>query len=412
MIHKFKNFFHIIIIFILVNIALQSSFLSNFIWATHEPFADLKMPINWLECHFLGFNLITTEALNCETGKNISQFNYGYIFLATPYNETLDLFYRDYLPYILIFLFIFLSTKIINPKNNFEITLLYLALLNPSSMLLMERMQLDCIIYISVILIVYNRFYIVNWFLSIYLTLIKIYPIIMLINIFVEKKNRSLKKIFLIFLFLTIITFIYLFINKEAYSFMINNMLPGKAGYHYLFSLNALPKIFKYIFNIKYQILLIIFYISFIIITTKFYKTIYKNNHYFKRELFTNNSKLFLVGGFLSLFLFISVSSYVYKEIFLILLIPFILEIKNKYGDKFFKTILFIIIFRYIFLFLYAYVNVNDGITYDDNQRVFSNIFLIFITLKSLFDFILMSIIASILYLKSKFYVMDKLQIK
>ena len=193
---------------------------------------------------------------------------------------------------------------------------------------------------------------------------------------------------------------------------MINNMLPGKAGYHYLFSLNALPKIFKYIFSIKYQILLIIFYISFIIITTKFYKTIYKNNHYFKRELFTNNSKLFLVGAFLSLFLFISVSSYVYKEIFLILLIPFILEIKNKYGDKFFKTILFIIISRYIFLFLYAYVNVNDGITYDDNQRVFSNIFLIFITLKSLFDFILMSIIASILYLKSKFYVMDKLQIK
>lgn len=412
MIHKFKNFFHIIIIFILVNIALQSSFLSYFIWATHEPFADLKMPINWLECHFLGFNLITTEALNCETGKNISQFNYGYIFLATPYNETLDLFYRDYLPYILIFLFIFLSTKIIDPKNNFEITLLYLALLNPSSMLLMERMQLDCIIYISVILIVYNRLYIINWFLSIYLTLIKIYPIIMLINIFVEKKNRSLKKIFLIFLFLTIITFIYLFINKEAYSFMMNNMLPGKAGYHYLFSLNALPKIFKYIFSIKYQILLIIFYISFIIITTKFYKTINKNNHYFKRELFTNNSKLFLVGGFLSLFLFISVSSYVYKEIFLILLIPFILKIKNKYGDKFFKTILFIIISRYIFLFLYAYVNVNDGITYEDNQRVFSNIFLIFITLKSLFDFILMSIIASILYLKSKFYVMDKLQIR
>ena len=412
MIHKFKNFFHIIIIFILVNIALQSSFLSNFIWATHEPFADLKMPINWLECHFLGFNLITTETLNCETGKNISQFNYGYIFLATPYNETLDIFYREYLPYILIFLFIFLSIKIINPKNNLEITLLYLALLNPSSMLLMERMQLDCIIYISVILIVYNRLYIVNWFLSIYLTLIKIYPIIMLINIFVEKKNRSLKKIFLIFLFLTIVTFIYLFINKEAYSFMMNNMLPGKAGYHYLFSLNALPKIFKYIFGIKYQILLIIFYISFIIVTTKFYKTIYKNNHYFKKELFTNNSKLFLVGGFLSLFLFISVSSYVYKEIFLILLIPFILEIRNKYNDKFFKNILYIIISRYIFLFLYAYVNVNDGITYDDNQRVFSNIFLIFITLKSLFDFILMSIIASILYLKSKFYVMDKLQIK
>ena len=293
--HKYKIFFHCLTIFILVNISLKTGFLSNFIWITLEPFADFIMPINWLECHYLGFNLITTENINCETGKNISQFNYGYIFLVTPYNETLGEFYREYLPYILIFLFIFLTVKIINPIKKFEITLLYLALLNPSSMLLIERMQLDCIIYICAIFIVFNRYYIINWILSLYLTLIKIYPIFLLTSIFIEKKDRNLKKIFFIALFLIIITSIYLIINKEAYFFMINNMLPGKAGYHYLYSLNAIPKIIKYIFNIKYQILLIIFYILFLLLTTRFYKTIYKNNHYFKKELYTYNSKLFLI---------------------------------------------------------------------------------------------------------------------
>ena len=45
---------------------------------------------------------------------------------------------------------------------------------------------------------------------------------------------------------------------------MLNNMLPGKAGYHFLYSLNSLPKILKYVFGIKYQILLLIFYSLFI----------------------------------------------------------------------------------------------------------------------------------------------------
>ena len=405
---RFKNIFHTLLIFILITSLLHSKILSNFVWTFPELFMDFKTPVDWLECHSLGFNLITLENVDCGTEKNIGQFNYGYAFLSIPYNETLGIFYRTYLPWILIFLFIYLTLIIINPKNKQEIVLIYLALLNPSTMFLIERMQLDCLFYIAIIFTVFNRFYFINWFLGVYFALIKIYPIAILINIFVENKNRSLKKIFIIILFLVTVFFIYLFINREFYLFMLNNMLPGKAGYHFLYSLNAIPKIFKYVFGIKYQILLLIFYSLFIFTTIKIYKKIDSNNYSLKKEMYTNDSKLFLIGGYFNLFLFILVSSYAYKEIFLILLIPFILNIKNRYQDKIFNILIYIFVIRYCYLFLYAYINVHDGITFIDNQRIFTNKFLLAIFFKAVLDFALMSIVLAILYMKTKIYILDK----
>ena len=320
MIGRFKNIFHTLVIFILIISLLYSNILSNFVWTFPEFFMDLKGPIHWLECHSLGFNLITHENIDCLTEKNMGQFDYGYAFLSIPYNETLGIFYRRYLPWILIFLFIYLTLIIVNPKNKQEIFLLYLALLNPSTMLLIERMQLDCLFYIAIIFTVYNRFYFINWFLGIYFALIKIYPIAILINIFVENKNRSPKKILLIILFLATVLFIYLFINREFYLFMFNVGLPGKAGYHFLYSLNAIPKIFTYVFAIKYHILLLIFYSLFIFLAIKVYKKIDSSNYSLTKEIYTHDSKLFLIGGYFNLFLFILVSSYAYKEIYLILL--------------------------------------------------------------------------------------------
>ena len=124
-------------------------------------------------------------------------------------------------------IFIYLTLKITNPKNIFEIILIYLALLNPSTMFLVERMQLDSLFFIVIIFTTYNRYYFINWFFGIYFALIKIYPIIILLNIFIENKNRTNKKIFFIALLLSLFLITYLFFNKEYYAFMFNNMLPG-----------------------------------------------------------------------------------------------------------------------------------------------------------------------------------------
>ena len=401
--NSIKNFLHTITIFILIIILLQSKILSNFVWVLPELFADFEAPINWLECHNLEFNLLTLDRIDCGTGKNIGQFNYGYIFLYTPYNEFLDTFYRNYLPWILIFLFTYSTVTIIKPKNQIETFLLYLALLNPSTLLLLERMQLDCLFYLAIIFVIFNRYYFINWFFGIYFAFIKFYPIALLISIFLENKKRSLKKIFIILFSLSIIFFVFLFFHLDEYNFMINNMLPGKAGYHFLYSLNSIPKIFKYIFGIKYQILLLIFYSLFIFFVFKLVKRINFLESILEENLYSNESKLFMISGYFNLFLFILVSSYVYKEIYLILFIPFILRMKN-HNIKFFKVLIYIYVTRYLFLFLYSFININDGITFAEGKRIFSNYFLITIFVKSVLDFILMTFIVSLLYIKTRSY--------
>ena len=189
---------------------------------------------------------------------------------------------------------------------------------------------------------------------------------------------------------------------------MIDNLGTNKAGYYFLFSLNSMPKIFKYIFNINYQILLFVFYSLFIFISMQFYKNINFIKVSFKDEIYTFESRIFIIGGYLSLFIFSLTSNWLYKEVFLILLIPFILKIKNKHQNKLFNILIYFFIFRYFYLFLYSYISAHDEITYINNKRVFSNKFLLIIFLKSLFDFLLMSIISALLYMKTKLYLENK----
>ena len=409
--YSIKNFLHTIIIFFVIIFLFQSKILTNFLWTLPELFGDFKAPIDWLQCHNLEFNLLTLDKIDCGTDKNIGQFNYGYIFLYTPYNDFLDSFYRNYIPWILILLFIYSTIIIINPKNKVETLLLYLALLNPSTLLLLERMQLDCLFYLAIIFVIFNRYYFINWFFGIYFAFIKFYPIALLISIFLENKKRSLKKILIIFFSLTIVFFSILFFHFDEYKFMINNMLPGKAGYHFLYSLNSLPKIFKYIFGIKYQILLLIFYSLFVFFVVKLINRMSSFENILEKSLYSNESKLFVISGFFNLFLFILVSSYAYKEIYLILFIPFILKMKND-NIKFFEILIYIYVARYLFLFLYSFININDGITFEDGKRIFSNYFLISIFIKSIFDFILMTFMASLLYIKTKLYLTTILKLR
>ena len=66
---------------------------------------------------------------------------------------------------------------------------------------------------------------------------------------------------------------------------------------------------------------------------------------------------------------------------------------------------IYLIIFRYIFLFIYGYINVYDNINYINNVRYFSEGFLFIITLKGIIDILLMSFIASLLFLTSNKFI-------
>ena len=111
LVNTIKKNIDIIFIFFFISFFIQSEILKNFLSST-ELFEDFYQTLLWLKCHSLGFDLLKTNLIDCGTDDKLSgPLQYGYAFLSIPYNEKLDIFYRIYFPYILIFFFMTLKER-------------------------------------------------------------------------------------------------------------------------------------------------------------------------------------------------------------------------------------------------------------------------------------------------------------
>jgi len=404
--NKLSKIFFVIITFLIIIFLINSQILENFIWKSSTKFADFTILVSWLECNYLGF-----DVYNLEDTKKCPNFNsiifYGDIWLNIPFNETLNIFYLNVLPFLIIFLAIFTLTNLINPKSIFEYSILILCLFNPSTMLVLERLAFDIFVFLFIIFINFNRIYFLNWIIIFFLTFTKIYPALLGINIFLENLNRSLKKNFIIIFSLVLISTVYFYLNFDKYliSVIDGASNSGRAGYHYLFSLNTIAKIIK-IFDVNYIFLIVMTYSLFFCFTVFIYKKYKSYLETTLKNIFSPKGKLFLIGGCVILFCYITFSNYAYREIFILLLVPFLLSSKNK--NRFINLIIFILTIRFLFLFPYAYINIYDGISYSEGERIFSNYFIFFIAIKGILDFILMSYILSIIFGGIKKFVIFK----
>ena len=400
---NYKNylniFFSIIVIFLLIFL-IHSSLIDKFIWKGEYLFGDLKAPINWLKCNYLGFDLYKESIKNCPNFDGTS-FTYGHIFLIIPFNNILEIFYINYLPYLIIITFVFSVILIIKPKTKFEYMVVLLCIFNPSTILLIERMNLDIFFFLISIFITFNQFYFLNWFIIYFAAFIKIYPAILSINIFIENKNRTMKKNIFIILSLFIICLLYLFFHFNEYLFLLENQGAAKAGYHFLFSLNTFPKIFKYIFDFNYILLILFFYLMFFLLTIFFYNKLKNSFSKFVIDIHCYKTKLFILGAYVSFVCYVIYSNYFYREVYMILTLPYLLSLFNLRNDNLLKYLLNLIVLKYLFLYLYSYINVHDGIIHVDGIRYFSNKFLLAISIKGLIDFILMSFLGSLLFLNT-----------
>jgi len=400
---KLKIVLIVFFFFFLTIYLLNSNFLSEIIWKNPYLFGDYKIILSWLECNYLGFDVYKIDSIkNCPNYYRV--LLYGHIWLSVPFNSFLKIFYLNYLPYLTIALFLLSTVIIINPKSFTEYLLLSLCIFNPSTFLALERLGFDLFVFLFTIFVCFNRIYILNWLIIFFLTFVKIYPAFLGVNIFLENIKRGFKKNLIIILSITIVSFIYLYFNFDKYKLSLfdSGIDAGEAGYHYLFSIKALPKILKYVFNLNYILLLVIFYFSFIFIVYKFYKKIDENFVQITKNTFSTNGKLFILSGYISLICFITYSNYVYREILIILMLPYIIDLCRKNMTDLANLLFLLILIRYFFLLPYGFFNVHDGITYVDGVRSFSNIFLSIITIKGFFDFVLMALLCSFLFLNTK----------
>ena len=165
-------------------------------------FGDFKYLFKIINCHNLGFDVYSSN----ECYKDYyGSFLYGPLILIFPSsNEEMAALLTYFLSTIFILSFLFLTIKIIKPDNLFKYILTFLILFNPTTFFLYEKLNIDILIYIFLIVLVYySKNILVNFVLISSLTLTKFYPAIF-VSIFlldekIIKKNLIFFVLFLIF---------------------------------------------------------------------------------------------------------------------------------------------------------------------------------------------------------------------
>ena len=341
------------------------------------------------------------QGLECKSNLKKCDFNYGGIFLLLPYTDQLNFFYYKIVPILFIILFVAYVIKIIDLKNQGYVFLTLLLIFNPSTLLALERANTDVLFFIILLTICYSRIYFLNFILINFSFLAKYYPITFFVNYFIEKKDRTnIKSLLLVFISL-FLCLVFIYFDKDGLKGLLGK--PGEtyfrigAGWEYYFSIKAIPRIIRYIFDYNYIFILVVWYSFFIYLTFKIYKY-FKYHNVFRHLSLDRIEDKFFILGINTLFLcFILFSNYYYREIFLIASLPLVIKLKDEIKLPQINYLFKFIVLRYFFLFIYSYVLLQGTHNYIDGQRIFFNSFLYLATTKGVIDFILMSILSSFL---------------
>ncbi len=385
------NLFFFILIGSIFYFLIESLNWKYFIGTSSEIFGDFKENLSWLNCNYLNFKVYEDNTCAFKT-------NYGPALFLIPYNEGLKIFYENYLPYILIYSFLLVSISINNPKRSFEMIVVFFLLINTSTFLLVERLNFDILIFLALIFVVYNKFYLFNWSIILFFGLAKIYPFILGLNIFLENKFRNFRNLLFIIMCLLIITLLYLFIYLDEYKHVLFSN-PASAGLHMVFTIKSAPKIIKYLFDINYIFTLPIMLVLFYLFNRYLISNLINQNIGKYINLFSSKTNLFLLSGLIITICYVIFSNYIYREVFFILTIPLFFYILKMDDTKLVKLFLYLIIIKSIFSFFYGYFNVTESLYHVDNIRYYTNSFLVVSILKSILDFLAVSFISAFVFI-------------
>ena len=311
-------------------------------------FADWATPIKLAICHKSGFNVFyPSECLNYP-------FNYGNILLYVPYFQIFEKFYFFYIPITICLLFIFSIVSLIKPKKFFEYFLLILIILAPSTLLAIERGNHDILIFLFILLMVYFNSSTLNFLILTLTSLARYYPLALMVNFFIEKK-RSITQIIITLLLFTMTLGFFFYITGESLELIQHKLKIISPTWGNQFSIRGLSLILKKLKDFDYSTVLIISYIFFIFSSIVSFKIFQKSNFISKVNISSFEEKLFILGGNLSISVYLISDNVHYREIFLILLLPLIIKLKDNFEIKIFKYLFYFVLFRYIFLIFSNY---------------------------------------------------------
>lgn len=335
-----------------------------------------------IECSQLEYNIYENNICD-PLNRNHS---YGLISLFLPFFNLSKNIYINYFPFILKFLFIFSIIFIFPYKRNKEYLILLIFFVSAPFLLIYERSNTDILIFIIIFSILYIKNLFINFFVILYLSLYKFFPFVAVINLFFFNKFKIcflLSLIILSSLFLSEFSQLNYFLNSNTYnihpysifsffglpelflSFLKNdnlaNLLCIKIFNYYNFEIDF--QIFKlFFFKIISYLFYIIFVTTLLLINLKKIKFILKNNNIDNNKLnyFLQNS--FLISSSIIIFCYFLFPSFYYREVFIILLFPYLISqsVNGCNFSNFFSNFIMIkIINTSLTIFL---VNYSDSI--------------------------------------------------
>jgi len=317
-------------------------------------FSDWSVIFSAIKCNLLNYNTFIHNPCDVYARPHV----YGSILLFIPYIEDYSFFYFWYFPIFINLIFITIIILHFNFTSLKEYFLCLIFILNPSTLLAMERLNLDIFIFLLMILLCYFRNNILNLLFISFLTLAKFYPASLLPLFFIKNKNNKLFINFLFaFCFLSLVIFC-LYLDKDNLGEIIKNKQLFSADYRWSFNFFALSKI-PSLLNIFSENLLVLFSsffsIIFVFIGVFVCKNILYKNNYILTRSWSYNETLFLISAGVAVSTYFVFNNWSYREIFLFGLIPLSLELGR--DNLFFKNLINFIIFRLLYSTISSYLS-------------------------------------------------------
>lgn len=309
------------------------------------------------------FDVFTTNPCDAFNRTHV----YGSILLNIPFIKDFSKFYLIIFPSILNFLFIYVIVSFFKFKNYLEYLTLLPFIFSIPVLLVIERANIDILIFLILVLTAFNKKIVYNYLSIIFVSLLKFYPICLAI-IFLFEKNY--KKILLYsFIFVLIISALLFFeFSNIKKIFTVGSDF--SASHHLSFSLKGFidhNNELLIAFNnkdynwIKYLYIMLILVIPLTITVTLNLKRIFNNND-INLLFFTNSyeNRLFILSITVVLSCYFAFDNYLYREIFFIGFLPWLIKEKNSgINNKFINFLFYILCFKFFLtsVLIYLYRN-------------------------------------------------------
>tara|TARA_B110000027_G_C16098087_1_gene291739 strand:+ start:414 stop:1670 length:1257 start_codon:yes stop_codon:yes gene_type:complete len=329
-------------------------------------FSDWSVTINANICLEKGYDVYINNPCDPWNRKHI----YGDILLYIPYIKKFSNFYFIYLPLILNLAFLYSIIRFFNFEDKIEYFYLFFIVLSTPVILVIERANMDIAIFLLLILISKNKNNLINHIVLVLTTLLKFYPISMAI-IFLFKNN--FKTMIINALIFLIIVFLIFFFQWESLVKILNNSsqfsgskifmgiytfsFKGAFDFFYNFEIIINNKNYNFI---KYLCLSLTIFLPLIITFYKNFRKVFNNNSisnlFLKND---SNNRMYILSTILILFCYFSFTNFIYREIFLIGLIPWLLQNRKLAENKFINFYFYILVFKFLISTICTFLVVN-----------------------------------------------------